>query len=146
MLCYRAGMTTILNPYLSFKNEAKAAMAHYLEVFGGDLTSSTFAEFGMAQSPADNDLVMHSQLITANKLVLMASDTPDHMEYKPGTNVAISVSSEDEDELRRYWDGLVAGGATISQPLEKAPWGDTFGMLTDAFGIGWLFNGGTSVL
>jgi len=25
-------------------------------------------------------------------------------------------------------------------PLTKAAWGDTFGMLTDMFGIGWLVN------
>ena len=25
-------------------------------------------------------------------------------------------------------------------PLEKAPWGDTFGMCMDKFGIRWLVN------
>jgi PhnB protein len=25
-------------------------------------------------------------------------------------------------------------------PLEKAPWGDTFGMCTDKFGVDWLVN------
>jgi PhnB protein len=26
------------------------------------------------------------------------------------------------------------------QALEKAPWGDTFGMLTDKYGIEWMVN------
>jgi PhnB protein len=25
-------------------------------------------------------------------------------------------------------------------PLEKAPWGDAFGMLQDRFGVSWLVN------
>jgi PhnB protein len=25
-------------------------------------------------------------------------------------------------------------------PLEKAPWGDHFGMCTDGFGVSWLVN------
>jgi PhnB protein len=25
-------------------------------------------------------------------------------------------------------------------PLEKAPWGDTFGMFVDKFGINWMVN------
>jgi len=29
---------------------------------------------------------------------------------------------------------------TISIPLEKAPWGDSFGMLVDKFGTPWMIN------
>jgi PhnB protein len=25
-------------------------------------------------------------------------------------------------------------------PLEKAPWGDTFGMLVDKYGVSWMVN------
>jgi PhnB protein len=28
----------------------------------------------------------------------------------------------------------------VAVPLEKAPWGDTFGMCTDKFGVAWLVN------
>ena len=28
----------------------------------------------------------------------------------------------------------------VNVPLEKAPWGDTFGMCTDKYGINWLVN------
>jgi PhnB protein len=28
----------------------------------------------------------------------------------------------------------------VTMPLEKAPWGDIFGMCTDRFGISWLVN------
>ena len=57
----------------------------------------------------------------------------------PPAGIAISLSGEDESELRGYWDKLSDGGMTI-MPLEKAPWGDTFGMSTDRFGISWMVN------
>ncbi|HKU29806.1 MAG TPA: VOC family protein [Arthrobacter sp.] len=132
-------MPTNLNPYISFRDNAKDAMAFYKSVFGGELTQSTFAEFHASEDPAEGDKIMHSALTTGNGMVLMAADTPNSMEYNPGNNISISLSGEDETELRGYWDGLADGG-TVTVPMEKAPWGDVFGMLTDKFGIAWLVN------
>lgn len=130
---------TILNPYLSFRGNAKEAMEFYHAAFGGELTSSTFGESQMSQDPSEDNLVMHSQLTSPSGLVLMGSDTPSRMDYTPGTNFSVSVSGEDEAELRGYWDKLT-DGATITQPLERAPWGDMFGMFDDKFGVTWLVN------
>jgi PhnB protein len=136
-------MVTRLNPYLGFRDTAKKAMDFYQSVFGGDLTSSTFGEFHASEDPAEQDKIMHSTLTTANGFTLMASDTPNSMDYTPGTNYSVSLSGEDEDELRGYWDKLASGG-TVTMPLEKAPWGDSFGMLNDQFGVTWLVNIGPS--
>ncbi|WP_422934699.1 VOC family protein [Sinomonas sp. P47F7] len=132
-------MPTILNPYISFKDNAREAMTFYQTVLGGKLDVSTFDDFHAAQDPSEGPLVMHSQLNTPNGLTLMASDTPSRMDYTPGTNFSISLSGEDEAELRGYWDRLT-DGATVTMPLEKAMWGDTFGMLVDKFGVAWLVN------
>ncbi|WP_449385488.1 VOC family protein [Cellulomonas soli] len=132
-------MTTRLNPYLSFRSDARDALEFYRSVFGGDLTTMTFAEGGMSQDPAEQDNLMHGQLITDGGLTLMASDTPASMELTPGSSHSVSLSGEDEAELRGYWDGL-SEGATITEPLTTAPWGDTFGMLTDKFGVPWMVN------
>ena len=132
-------MSTRLNPYLSFRANAKEAMEFYRSVFGGELASSTFAEFHASDDPAEQDKIMHSMLTTEGGMVLMASDTPDRMDYTPGNNFSISLSGEDEGELRGYWEKLSVGGAVI-MPLGSAPWGDTFGMCTDKFGVRWLVN------
>lgn len=138
-------MATILNPYLSFRDNAREAMEFYHSVFGGELTTSTFADFRASDDPAEQDKVMHSMLSTRNGLVLMASDTPNRMDFTPGNNFSVSLSGEDEAELRGYWRKLSEGG-TVTMPLDKAPWGDTFGMCVDKFGIAWLvnINGGQS--
>lgn len=133
-------MGTLLNPYLSFRDNARQAMDFYQTVFGGELTRSTFGEFQVSEDPTDQDKIMHSMLKTDNGLVLMASDTPNSMEYALGTNdFTVSLSGEDEAELRRYWEGLSADG-TVTMPLNPAPWGDTFGMCFDKFGVSWVVN------
>lgn len=132
-------MTSRLNPYLSFTDNARQAMEFYKTVFGGDLTLTTFAEGQMARTPADNDKIMHSQLESPSGYWLMGSDTPSGMEYKPGNTVTVSLSGDDEAALSGYW-GKLSDGATVTMPLAKAPWGDSFGMLTDKFGTSWMVN------
>ena len=132
-------MTVRLNPYLRFRDNAREAMTFYQAVFGGDLSINTFAELHGSEDPAEADNVMHSQLEAPDGLVLMGADTPKEMEFNDGSGYSISLSGDDEEKLRGYWDRLV-DGATIGVPLEKAPWGDTFGMCTDRFGVGWMVN------
>ena len=132
-------MSTTLNPYLSFRDNAREAMAFYQSVFGGTLESSTFAEMNMADDPAEANKIMHSALTTDNGMVLMASDTPSSMNLDEGSSYSISLSGNDGEQLRGYWDKLLDGGQ-MNLPLEKAPWGDLFGMLTDKFGTSWMIS------
>jgi PhnB protein len=131
-------MSTTLNPYLSFRGNAHEAITFYHSVLGGELSITTFAESHMTDR-ADPDQVMHGSLTSTSGLSLMAADIPAEMELTEGNNISVSLSGDDEATLRGFWDGLTAGGS-ITVPLEKAPWGDTFGMFTDKFGIGWLVN------
>jgi len=134
---------SVLNPYLNFRTDARAALEFYETVFGGELTVGTFREFGMEDVPeAELDLVMHGQLETPAGYTLMASDVPTHMEWSRGENsfsVSLSGSADDDAELRGYWL-MLSEGATIHENLSTAPWGATFGMLTDQFGVHWVVN------
>ncbi len=130
-------MTSRLNPYISFAGNAREAMEFYKDVFGGDLTISTFGEMGATDESANG--VMHAQLESPAGFTLMASDTPPGMEHTTGTSISVSLSGDDSAELRGYWDKLVANGEA-TMPLEKQMWGDEFGMCTDRFGVGWMVN------
>jgi PhnB protein len=132
-------VTTRLNPYLNFRDTASQAMDFYQSVFGGEITRSTFADIQMPCEPGEEGKVLHSQLEAPNGLVLMAADVPKATPLTLGSNYSVSLSGEDEAELGGYFEKLADGGS-VTMPLGKAPWGDTFGALTDKFGVSWLVN------
>ena len=132
-------MTVRLNPYLSFRDNAREAMSFYQSVFGGELSVSTFADFDPSADPSEQDKIMHAQLETPDGLVLMGADTPEGMEYRAQAGVSVSLSSDEEARLRGYWERLSEGGS-VTVAFEKAPWGDTFGMCVDRFGTSWQVN------
>jgi PhnB protein len=131
-------MTSRLNPYLNFNGNARQAMQFYESVFGGNLTLSTFADFGAKDSP-DADRVMHGQLETEAGYTIMGADVTSDMEYHPMAGCSVSLSGDDGDALRGYWEKLAASGTT-TMPMQKQAWGDEFGMCVDAFGVPWLVN------
>jgi PhnB protein len=132
-------MQSKLNPYLNFRDNTREAMEFYRSVFGGKLDLNTFKDYHASQDPNEDDKIMHSVLEAENGITFMAADTPNRMEYKPGNNFGMSLSGDDEVELKTYFERLAVGG-TVTMPLSKAAWGDTFGMLTDKFGVSWLVN------
>jgi PhnB protein len=130
-------MTSRLNPYLNFNGNARQALDFYTSVFGGELTLTTFADFGNQDSP-DAARIMHGQLETAAGYTIMAADVTSEMPYQAPAGFAVSLSGDD-DTLHGYWDKLSEGG-TVTMPLAKQAWGDEFGMCTDQFGVPWLVN------
>ena len=129
-------MASRLNPYLNFNGNARQAMEFYASVFGGIPTLSTFGEFGMQDTP---DKIMHGQLETDAGYTLMAADTPPGMEFQGMHGFGVSLSGEDGDVLRGYWNKLSEDG-NVTMPMQKQAWGDEFGMVTDKFGVPWLVN------
>lgn len=132
-------MKANLNPYLNFKSDARQAMEFYKSVFGGKLKMSTFKEYHASQTPAEDNLIMHAELNAGKSLTFFASDTPQRMEFHPGTNISMSLTGENDEELKTYFKKLSAGGQ-VTMPMAKQVWGDEFGMCTDKFGIGWMVN------
>ena len=131
-------MATTLSPYLNFNGKTAEAMKFYHSILGGDLNMQTFAEAQMAQTPAEKDLIMHAVLKSEN-FSIMASDTQSSRPATFGDNVHMSISGDDSSRLNGIFDSLSKGGR-VDMPLAKQFWGDTFGMLTDRFGVHWMIN------
>ena len=130
----------LLNPYLNFEGNAREAMEFYASVFGGEATFSTFGEYQADGMPEDEkDQIMHSQLTTPAGFTLMCADAPASMGMEASPNGTVSLSGDETDELRGYFEKLAEGGQ-IGVPLELAPWGDYYGQLTDRFGVSWMVN------
>lgn len=122
-------------PYLFFNGNAEEAMNFYKDVFGAEL--NTIPNGGV---PGTEGLpgLMHADMWVGD-LRLMASDSPPDVEMTPHGNAEICINGDDAEEMQAWFDGLAAGG-DVEVPLQKMPWGDTFGKFTDKFGVQWMFN------
>lgn len=139
-----------INPYLNFKGNCEEAFNFYKSVFGGefpfvgkykDMPPAEGKEGCGPEGEMDGEKIMHMSLPISKETVLMGSDVGG--EWAPnivdGNNIQLSVNVESEDEAKRIFDGLSAGGKVI-MPLDKTFWGALFGMAIDKFGINWMVN------
>lgn len=131
-------------PYLFFKGNCKEAMGFYKDVFGGELTIQTMAESGPEMQmpemkPTD---VMHARLV--GPVSLMASDSAKASDKMAKVELAINGPAADEAEMRKMFEKLADGGK-VGMKLEKMPWGDIYGQLTDKFGVDWMMDIGDSM-
>jgi len=128
----------LIQPYLTFNGNCREAMEFYKECFGGELMIQTFGDAPMETTPESKDRIMHARLQNGD-LILMASDGMPGQAPIQGTNVTISVQSASKEEQEKYFNKMAEGGK-ITMPLADTFWGAYFGMLTDKFGMHWMFN------
>ena len=98
----------------------------------------TFAQAKVPGPPGSENRVIHARLHKGSA-VLMASDSQPGMPVSAGNNVHINVDCESVEEIERVFKAF-SQDATVTMPLADQFWGAKFGMLTDKFGMNWMFN------
>ena len=128
-----------LNPYLNFNGTAEKAIKLYESALGAKAeTVSRFGDMpGDNTKPEDKNRVMHAVLRIGDGIVML-SDSP-HVAINPGDAMHVCLDFDDASEMGRRFEALSAGGK-VNMPLQDTFWGARFGMLTDAYGIRWMFN------
>lgn len=136
---------TQLNPYLNFDGTAAKAIQLYEKAFGCKVEN--LMRFGDAPpqpgapaSPEIKDRVMHASLSFGKAGYIMISDGMPGVPVPQQSNQHISLNFDDPVDMGRKFEALGAGGGKVTMPLQDTFWGAKFGMLTDAFGINWMFN------
>jgi PhnB protein len=130
-----------LNPYLIFSGKAEKAIKHYETALGAKADKiMRFGDIpGGGDSPPEaKNRVMHCVLHIGSQVVMVSDSRPGE-EVPPGGPVHISVDFDDEADMATRFEALSAGGK-VNMPLADTFWGARFGMLTDAYGIEWMFN------
>jgi PhnB protein len=126
-------------PYLNFNGNAAAALAFYAKALDGKiLHQQTFGESPVPSAEAMKDKIMHA-MFQADQLVLMVSDCPPEMSVTSGSNISLSLNFKDIESIDKTFAAL-SDGANITMELQDTFWGARFGMLTDQFGVNWMFN------
>jgi PhnB protein len=131
-----------IKPYISFKGNCKEAIDFYKDKLGAEvLFSQTYGESPMASYAPDNpDAIMHTSIKIGDS-VIMACD--NMMEDKSptivGNNISLALGGNDVADAEKVFEAM-SDGATITMPMQETFWAERFGMLTDKFGINWMFN------
>ncbi len=126
--------------YLKFNGNCRQAMEFYAKSLGAELQVTPYSQ-GPADMPKEMkeaDRVLHARLSRGNAII-MASDCPPGVPLQIGNNFSISVDCESREEVDRLFAALGEKGK-VDMPVQDMFWGDYFGMVTDQFGIGWMFN------
>ncbi len=122
-----------MSTQLNLDGDAREAMDFSAQVFGGTVTFNTCGEFDDPDAPGPTGSC------TRRWRRPRGADTPPEESMDRGNDVSMSVSGDDEAELRGYWDALSDGGQ-LTLELEPQMWGDVFGMCVDRFGVSWIVN------
>jgi PhnB protein len=124
--------------YLNFDGNCREAMTFYKKCFDAELHLMPFSE-GPGNPPAEaKDRIMHARL-QKGSAVLMASDTMPGMTFQQGNNFSIMVPCESVAQVEKLFTAFSENGK-ITMPVQETFWAARFGMLTDQFGVNWMFN------
>jgi PhnB protein len=127
-----------VSTYLNFDGEAREAMKFYADCLGADLDIKSFKDVGMGDDPSVADRTVHARL-SKGPVLIMASDNQPGAPFSKGNNFFLSIDCESREELHRLHDALGAGGTVLMEPQDTF-WNAHFSMVTDRFGVGWMFN------
>jgi len=128
-----------LFPYLNFRGNCEEALNFYKEALDGEIIQLGRYEESPMPSPEEfKDKIIHARLKFGDALI-MASDVMNERPVNPGDNISLSVDCDNDQQLEDVFSKMATGGK-ITMPLQEQFWGATFGMLTDKFGIHWMFN------
>ena len=104
-----------ITTFLTFDNQAEAAVRHYLSIFEGKVVSTV---------PGPNDSVMGLSFEILGRSFFALNGGPTFT-FTPGISLYVEVDTQ--EEIDRYWPKLLADGGKEIQ----------CGWLVDKFGVSW---------
>lgn len=131
-----------LTPYLIFKGDCEEAINFYKDCFGGKVGLIARYSDGPRELTDENrDKIMHVSLTFPGGLLFAADDmgSGETAARTEGSNVHLNLTFDTLDEMQTCFDKMREGGK-VTLELEDQFWGARFGMLSDRFGIQWMFN------
>ena len=127
-----------IKPYISFQGNCAEAIKFYTDALGGEvLFVQTYGESPM-KGMAQDDQIMHCTIKIGDSHI-MACDNPQGQPAATGSNISLAMSSKDVATTESAFEKMAEGG-TVTMPIQETFWAERFGMLTDKFGINWMFN------
>lgn len=143
-------MSITVTPYLSFAGNTREAFTFYAKALGATIDAMMSYDDmparpeggGCADAGAAprGDGIMHASLKLPGGARIFAGDVSPGMPFDGMKGVMIAVEYDTVDQAHSAFHALAQGGQ-VTMPLAPAFWAQTFGMLTDRFGVAWGING-----
>ena len=122
-----------ITTFLMFEGKAEAAMTFYMSLFK-DSKIVAMTKYGK-EGPGPDGSVMHATF-ALNGQEFMAIDSPAKHGFTFTPSMSLYIKCDTKDEI----DGLFAklsDGGTVMMPLDKYPFSERFGWVSDKFGVSW---------
>lgn len=128
-----------LEVYLLFNGNCEEAVKFYCDTFNGEVVYTSRYGESPVDVPAEyKNKVMHT-LFKIRGTEVMASDSHSGNNVNFGNNIQLSMAFDKNTDPTESFNKLAQGGK-VTMPLQQTFWATKFGMLTDKFGINWMFN------
>ena len=108
-----------ITPCLWYNAQAKEAATLYCAVFEN------------AKITAQSSIVTEINVSGQNFILLDGGPM-----YHPNPSISFYYTCEAEEELNRIWNAFTKEGE-VMMPLDKYPWSEQYGWVTDKFGVSW---------
>lgn len=126
--------------HLNFRGQARAALAFYHAVFGGQIMLATYRDFGAVPEGTPADGIIWGQVAADSGMRIMAYDVQADKAWHPGENAFyVSLRGDSAEEITALYERLLDGGSAL-HALAPAQWTPLYGMLKDRFGVTWVLD------
>ena len=131
-----------IKPYISFKGNCKEAIDFYKDKLGAEvLFSQTYGDSPMAdKAPGNADKIMHTSIKIGDSVIMACDNVFEGQNATVvGNNISLALGAKDAAQAEQAFEAM-SDGAKIVMPIQETFWAERFGILTDKFGINWMFN------
>ena len=128
-----------VKPYIAFKGNCEEAINFYKDKLGAEvLFMQRYGESPMAGKGPD-EKIMHTSIKIGDSVIMACDNVFEESPTTVGNNISLAIGGNDVAAAEGMFDKLSEGG-TVTMPMQETFWAERFGMLTDKFGINWMFN------
>jgi PhnB protein len=128
-----------IKPYINFKGNCQEAINFYQEKLGAEvLFIGRYGDSPM-KGKAPDEMIMHCTFKIGDSHVMACDSVFEEYPVIVGNNITLAIGTNDVEQADKMFEQL-SDGAQITMPMQETFWAKKFGMLTDKFGINWMFN------
>ena len=125
-----------------YNGVCEEAMNFYKECFNGEIVNmGRYGDSPMEVPEPHKTKIVHVEFRfwEVHPMPLDNMDIAESSEKSERSRIHLSLEFEDSFKMEQTFEKLKQDGQ-VTVELKEQFWGDNFGMLTDKFGIKWMFN------